>query len=80
MATITIALSDDQYQKLEAHAALEERSAQGQAKVFVLEALGLWGKTVTSRASRRSRARTPKPIASEAEMYAAEHKNNLPVS
>jgi hypothetical protein len=42
MASLEIHLSDEEYQKLEAYAQRELREPVSQAKVFVLEALGLW--------------------------------------
>jgi hypothetical protein len=41
MKPITFELSDEAYQALEASAREEERTPQAQAKIFVLEALGL---------------------------------------
>jgi hypothetical protein len=62
MPTIEIQLTDEEHAKLESHAARELRVADAQAKVFVLEALGLWPVKAPPKAGSKPKAAPSKPM------------------
>jgi hypothetical protein len=61
MRTLEIHLTDEDFAKLETYASRELRVADAQAKVFVLEALGLWPVKASQKVAAKPKAATPKP-------------------